>query len=145
MQEVRRAEDLVRKLGEDLIKESVGKAIGMFMESKELLSKLKEMLDKASDAADKAEKLAEDLENKIRAGELQLLVFKDQLCTSTQDCVVSAMIFYDPTTGCVTAFVKCNGRAGVCCPKAFNTAKITYCTDEKGMPKDLPHVEVISE
>ena len=115
------------------------------MESKELLKKLKEMVDKANEAEEKAEKLAEELEKKIRVGELQLLVFKDQLCDSNKDCVVSAMIFYDPTTGCVTAFVKCNGRAGACCPKAFNTAKITYCTDEHGMPKDLPHVEVISE
>lgn len=139
------AEDLVRKLGEDLIKESVSKAIGMFMESKELLKKLKEMVDKANEAEDKADKLADELAKKIKAGELQLLVFQDQLCDSNKDCVVSAMIFYDPTTGCVTAFVKCNGRAGACCPKAFNTAKITYCTDEHGMPKDLPHVEVISE
>ncbi|MCC7401169.1 MAG: hypothetical protein IT214_06760 [Chitinophagaceae bacterium] len=139
------AEDLVEKLGEDLIKESVGKAIGMFTESKELLKKLKEMVDKANEAGDKAEKLAEELEKKIREKELQLLVFKDKLCDSNKDCVVSAMIFYDPSTGCVTAFVKCNGRAGVCCPKSFNTAKITYCTDEHGMPKDLPQVEVISE
>ncbi|MCZ2459278.1 MAG: hypothetical protein LC128_06595 [Chitinophagales bacterium] len=139
------AEDLVEKLGEDLIRESVGKAIGMFTESKELLKKLKEMVDKANEAGDKAEKLAEELEKKIREKELQLLVFKDKLCDSNKDCVVSAMIFYDPSTGCVTAFVKCNGRAGVCCPKSFNTAKITYCTDEHGMPKDLPQVEVISE
>ncbi|MCC6693615.1 MAG: hypothetical protein IT253_09500 [Chitinophagaceae bacterium] len=139
------AESLVRKLGEELIKESVGKAIGMFMESKELLSKLKDMVDKANDAKDKADELADELEKKIRAGELQLLVFHDQLCESNGNCVVSAMIFYDPATGCVTAFVKCNGRAGACCPKAFNTAKISYCTDEYGMPKDLPHVEVISQ
>jgi hypothetical protein len=139
------AEALVEKLGNELIKESVGKAIGMFMESKELLKKLKEMVDKANEAADKAEELADELEKKIKAEELQLLVFQDQLCKSNQNCVVSAMIFYDPATGCVTAFVKCNGRAGDCCPKAFNTAKITYCTDEHGMPKDMPHVEVISE
>jgi hypothetical protein len=139
------AEALVQELGESLIKESVSKAIGMFMESKELLKKLKEWVDKANEAGDKADKLAEELEKKIKAGELQLLVFKDQLCASNDNCVVSAMIFYDPTTGCVTAFVKCNGVPGKCCPKAFNTAKITYCTDDKGMPKDLPHVEVISE
>jgi hypothetical protein len=51
------------------------------------------------------------------------------------------MIFYDPTTGCVTAFVDCKGRVPNCCPTAFTTAKITYCTDEKGMPKDMPKVE----
>jgi hypothetical protein len=35
------AEDLVKKLGEDMMKEFVGKAVSMFMESKELLSRLK--------------------------------------------------------------------------------------------------------
>jgi hypothetical protein len=55
------------------------------------------------------------------------------------------MIFYDPATGCVTAFVECNGRVPDCCPNVFNTAKITYCTDEKGMPVGMPHVEVIKK
>ena len=62
-----------------MMKEFVGKAVSMFMESKELLSRLKTLIDKADEAVDNAEKLADEIQKKIKAGELQLLVFNDWL------------------------------------------------------------------
>lgn len=136
------AEDLVRDLGVGIMKEFAGKAVDLIAKSVDKLEKVKEFFDKISDNLDKADKLAEDLEKKIRAGELQVMELLPEMCKKSEYCLISGTIFYSPVTGCVVAILKCTGTK-LCCPETQTTVTISYCTDDKGMPKGIPDVHVI--
>lgn len=138
------AADLVEKLGEAIIKEYMGKAIDLIGETVKAVGAAKEFFDKISDKADKAENFAKDIEDKIRSGELQMMALKPGFCVKSPYCLISGTIFYNPKTGCVFAIIYCQGSK-LCCPDAETIATITYCTDEKGMPKDMPQINVMKK
>jgi len=136
------AADLVQKLGEGILKEFAGRAVDLIGESVKAVGAAKEFFDKISDKAEKADQLAKDIEDKIRAGELQVMDFKPVFCVKSSYCLISGTIFYNPKTGCVVAIMKCEGTK-LCCPDLQTKVVITYCTDERGMPRGVPGITVI--
>ena len=136
------AENLVEKLGMDILKEFAGKAVSLIGDAVKSIGAAKDFFDKVSDKADKAEELAKSIEEKIKAGDLQVMEFKPDFCKKTEYCLISGTIFYNPKTGCLLAIMKCEGTK-LCCPVAQTKVVISYCTDEKGMPVGKPQISVI--
>jgi hypothetical protein len=135
------AEDLVEKLGMDILKEFAGKAVSLIGDAVKSVGAAKEFFDKMSDKTEKTEELAKSIEDKIRTGELQVMDFKPAFCQKSQYCLISGIIFYNPQTGCVLAVLKCEGTK-LCCPEAQTKVVISYCTDEYGMPSGKPQITV---
>jgi hypothetical protein len=136
------APKLVEKLGKDILKHFASKMADLIGGMVKGVGAAKEFFDKISDKTDKAEELAKELEEKIKSGDLQAVELKPVFCVKNSYCLISGTIFYNPKTGCVLAIMKCEGTK-LCCPQASTQVVISYCTDEKGMPKDKPQITVI--
>jgi hypothetical protein len=137
------AEDLVRDLGEGIIKEYLGKAVDLIGEAVKAVGAAKEFFDKISNNVDKAEKLADDIADKIKKGELQVMALEPKMCKNSY-CLIRGTVFYNPKTGCVFAILYCEGSK-LCCPEPQNIITLNYCTNENGMPANVPDIDVIKK
>ncbi len=138
------AADLVKDLGVGIIKEYLGAAVSLIGEAVKAVGAAKEFFDKISDKVDNAEKLADDIADKIKKGELQVMALEPKFCVKSEYCQTRGTIFYNPKTGCVFAIIYCEGSK-LCCPNAQTIITMTYCTDDKGMPTQVPDIDVIKK
>lgn len=120
--------NLIEKLGTGILETFTSKGIGLVGG---WLEKAKKWYDKGMDAKGIIEEL-------IKMGNLQVVVFEEKMCGY---CLFSGIIFYETGTGCVDATFWCKGGP-LCCNHANTMVIIQYCTDDRGYAIGKPNVTI---